>query len=147
MRFARSALVALLVLLFAVTPLSAFLSGGNFETWLGGSYDRPLVRIAITDHTGLVRQVTRAEIDSRGGGPVINPEGNRRVLVVQVWGACGDFGVRMSFHKSSDGYVLHQKNQRFGFCLSGMWGHGSVALILWAPVDAATVRLDSPYGP
>lgn len=142
-KITRAVAIAVLVLLMAVTPLSAFLSGGNFETWVGGSYGRPIVRIGLTDHTGLVRQVSRAEIE--GGGPVQNPGGNQRVLVVDVWGGCGDYAVHLQFRRVEQGYLIRQRNSDLGCPFLDLLGHGAVALALWSPVDAATVRLESPY--
>lgn len=143
MRLARAAVIAVLLLVTAVTPLSAFLSGGSFETWVGGAYERPLVRITLRDHTGLVRQFTRAGLDR--APDVSNPNGNQRVLLVSVWGGCADYWVHLDFRWTENGYVIRQHNHEFGCPFFALIGHGGVALTLWSPVDASDVRLDSRF--
>ena len=143
MRYARALSIAVLVSVMAVTPLSAFLSGGQFEVWLGGQYDNPMVRVSVVDHTGFVRSVVRGYGDR--GGDVSNPLGNRSALSVGVWGGCGDYAVDLSLERRGDGFVINQQNHAFGCGFLILVGHGTVVMNLWSPIDAATVRLESPF--
>ena len=138
-KFARAVLVALLVLLMAVTPLAAILSGGVFETSLpgeGSGYpSRPRVRVLLYDQTGLMRAIAPANPDQQDAP-------NPRVLVVEWTGGCGDFITRLTFRRTDDGFVIEERTEESG-CMF-LIGYGrAVALHLWAPVDQSTVRFES----
>ncbi len=132
MRFARPVLVAFLVLLFAVTPLSAHLSGGTFETWLPGyysaTYDRPRYRVVLFDGTGLVRAVSPGE--SAQSSPTV---------LVASWFSCGNSVLR--FGRTPTGLVLKDETVELSCGISGALSH-SAAIHLWTPVDASTVQVE-----
>ncbi len=144
MRFGRPLVIAAFVLVMAVTPLSAFTSGGTFETWLPGHGDgygrNPTVRVLLEDHTGLVRAVGPGEAQ-RLDGPT-NPGGNTRVVVVQWLGGCGDSLARLNLDRVGGGYLIEQRTDRSG-CSLLIGFYRTVAISLWAPVDASIVEFVS----
>jgi hypothetical protein len=131
-RLAPAALVALMVLLMAVTPLSAFLSGGVHETWTGGyqseSYHRARTRVALRDQTGLVRAVTPAK-----EGAVSTPWAMR-----VDWYVCGG-GSTLIFERSAEGYLLREQPPTLS-CFFGEYR--SVLIHFWSPIDASRVALE-----
>jgi len=89
-KLARAGAAALLILVMAVTPLSAFLSGGQFETWWPGDrFDAP-VRVLLDDHTGFVSGVSLAPTPAGVHEAVANPGADRRSLTVTVDGSSCD---------------------------------------------------------
>jgi len=133
MRFARPLVVALFVLVMAVTPLSAITSGGIFETWLPGYYsathDRPRYRVVLADETGLVRALSPGQSAKRSP-----------TVFVATWFSCGHSTLRLS--RSKTGAVL--KNETVEpVCWSWDVRTHSAALHLWAPVEITTVGFDS----
>ena len=53
----RGLVVGVFGIAVAIMPLGGLLSGGVFETWVGGDEYRPRVRVFVQDETGLVRAV------------------------------------------------------------------------------------------
>jgi hypothetical protein len=137
-KLVRAAAVALLILVMAVTPLSAVLSAGHFEAWLPtwDGFDHTSLKVTLDDQTGMVRAITAArsgELDR-----VINPGDNRYVLVVSWLGGCSDRLATLSFRVSGAGFVLVERTMRWGCPLLIGLGR-SVAIHLWSPVDASLV--------
>lgn len=56
-RLARAVAAALLIVVMAVTPLSAFVNGGIFETRLPGWDGIRSTRVVLADHTGFVKGI------------------------------------------------------------------------------------------
>jgi hypothetical protein len=127
-----------MVLALAVTPLSAVLSGGRFETWLPtwDGFDHGSLHVALSDQTGMVRAITPGRSDERD--EVENPGGNRYVLEVGWLGGCSDRDVQLSLFASPSGYALTERTFRWGCPLDIGLGR-SVAIHFWSPIDAATV--------
>jgi hypothetical protein len=143
-RIVRGGAVTLLIAVMAVTPLSVVFSAGRFETLISGSrLGRQWVSVTLQDHTGLVRGISPGRSDNLD--PVTNPGGNRNVITVSWLGGCGDWSVDLSFRRSGSGYVISERTFEFGcsFLMIGI-GH-SVAIQLWSPVDAASVKFDSDH--
>ncbi len=133
-RLAGAALVSLMVLLMAVTPLSAFLSGGAHETWLPGfhspTYSTPRTRVVLLDHTGLVRMISPAPEES-----VLSAT----ALVVN-WYGCGNS--TLTFDRAAKGYVLAEPTAFPCGWFDGRWR--AVTVHFNAPLDPALVRVDLP---
>lgn len=143
MSLRRAALIAVLVLLMAVTPLSAVLSGGAFDVWLGNDGRGP-VRVTLEDQTGLVRLVVGVSTGNLGG--VSNPGGNQRLLSVNLVGGCGDYWIHLTFSRAAGGYRIDKRTDEFGCSFLNLEGHGTVVMSLLAPVDASTVQFrSSPF--
>lgn len=122
----RAALVALIVLLMAVTPLSAFLSGGRHETWLPGYGSQARTRVVLLDHTGLVGAISPG--DSRA-------ESSPKTLSV-TWHACGG-GSTLTFGPYEGGFEV--ADQEFSSCWFGSWR--ALAIHLRTPIDPALVTV------
>jgi len=123
----------------AVTPLTAFTSGGQFETWLigeGRGYgSNPTVRVLLEDHTGLVKAIGPGYSQrlNQGASPA-----KTNVVVVSWFGGCGDFIAHLTMDRANDGYLIRERTHRLGCGL--MIGYfRSVAITLWTPIDAAKV--------
>jgi hypothetical protein len=144
-RLVRGSVVVLLVLAMAVTPLSVVFSAGRFETWLSTSL--PLRdshnHVTLSDETGMVREISAAvrTTDSRDDvGTVVNPAGNRSVLLV-TWGdgSCAR-ETQLGFRPSGHGYELEQRTLAYGCGFLDLRDF-SVAIYLWSPIDAADVAV------
>jgi hypothetical protein len=142
-KLARAAVAALLVLVMAVTPLSAFLSGGGLEVRLPGSGTgfghNPSVRVVMQDETGFVRAIAGA---SPGALNVVkNPNGNPMALVVTWLGGCADRVAYLTFVRTGDRFLLTQRTDEFGCGL--LIGYDrSVVIGLWSPINSANVDFD-----
>ena len=122
----------------AVMPLGGLFSGGVFETWVGGNEYRPRVRVIVHDQTGLVRAAI-------GLGEGANRARSRVALSVPISGSCGTRTVHLEFRDTGSEYLVQQTNDDFGCPHDfSLWGFGSVAIVLWSPVDDP-VRFESRY--
>ncbi len=142
MKVARAVVLAVLILLMAVTPLSALISPGHFEVQFA-ERDRlsgHRVTVTLDDKTGLARGLS-AWTDSRVGDGVA-PSSDGRILVVNLTGGCGTYLIELAFERASTGYVLRERTHESGcsFLILVGW---TVAIHLWAPVDASTVEFVS----
>jgi hypothetical protein len=140
-KLVRAAAVALLILVMTVTPLSAVLSAGHFETWLP-SWDmsgRASARVVLDDQTGMVRAMSPGLAAGPGDlDTVVNPGGNRWVLVV-TWGDSSCVrDVHLGLRPFEGGYVLDQRTTARSCGYLDLRGY-SVAIHLWSPVDASLV--------
>jgi hypothetical protein len=129
-RLARAVLVALMVLLMAVAPLSAFLSGGVHETWLPGYGIGTRARVALLDHTGLVRAI--APRDGR-------TESSPTTLAVS-WYGCG--GSTLTFDRTREGFALEE--QHVGSCGISFAVTYSLHIHLSYPIDPESVDFLDP---
>ncbi len=139
-RLARAIAVALLILVIAVTPLSAFLSGGVFEIWLPGDQFIARTRVVLEDHTGLVRGIAPAYPDRIDDG-VSALGSDRRTLFVQWMGGCGDPLTVLTFEGADVGYRIVERTEHH--CIFDLGIGRAVTVSLWSPVDAATVTFAS----
>ena len=137
----RAALIAVLVVLLAVTPLSAIFRPAYSEVVFPG---RPLVatlRVVVDDRTGLVAGVS--QVDSTVDEGVSNgPHENGRSLFVTLFGGCGDRLTWLTFDRADGGFVIEERTTRYG-CSFLMGISRTVVLQLRAPVDASTVKFES----
>ncbi len=133
---ARAVVVALLILVIAVTPLSAFLSGGVFEIWLPGHQFITRTRVVLEDHTGLVRGIAPAYSGRPNDGVrALGRDG--RTLIVQWMGGCDDPLTVLTFDRADAGYRIVERTEHRCMFLIGIGR--AVSVSLWAPLDAATV--------
>ena len=138
-RVARSALVSVLLVLMAVTPLSALISPGQFEVRFDPRFDGLTVR--LDDRTGLVRGLSPAS-PLPGVPPVVTNRGlDSRTLVVTLEGSTCDYLTDLTFKRDGDSFVITERTETSN-CL-GSGAEHVVAFILWAPVDASKVRFES----
>ena len=135
----RSLVVGVFGIAVAIMPLGGLLSGGVFETWVGGDGYRHRVRVIVQDETGLVRAVV-----GQSDAPLAAD--SRFALSVPIMGGCGTRVVHLAFRGSGGEYVIQQRNHEWGCSFLDLRGYGTVSILLWAPVDDASVRLDSQYG-
>jgi hypothetical protein len=146
-RLVRAAVAALLIGLMAVTPLSAVISPGHFELRLptpdalSGNWHT----VELDDHTGLVRGL-RAYTESPDGvweDGVSNPGGvSSQLLVIRWSGGCGAYQTNLVVDRTSDGYVVQERSfeSNCPWLILKLW---QVAVVLWVPVDARTMRFVS----
>jgi hypothetical protein len=145
-RIAAALLVAFMVLVVAVTPLSATTDRGYFELWLPSNGVEPgLVfrpHVVLFDDTGLVRAfVPDVAEDVRDG---VHPSaGMTSVLHVSWVGGCGDTLIQLHLYPRSDGFELDERTQDNG-CPFLIGISRSLTLLLSTPIDAASVRLVGP---
>lgn len=144
-RFARTLIIGMFIFVIAVTPLSAFTSGGLFETWLigdGHGYgSNPTVRVVLEDHTGMVRAIGPASAQRRDAAE--DRAAKTNVVVVTWIGGCGDQTAHLTMDRAEDGYLIRERTDGWGCGLSIGYGR-SVAITLWAPVRASAVQF-IPY--
>ena len=137
-KLVRAAAVALLILVMAVTPLSAVISSGQFGfRWPGGAFHTS-VQVLVADHTGLVREVSVAPSPAGAYVAVSNPGLNWRVLIVSVDGSSCDRGIQLVLDRTVDRYVIRERTVE-GHCVLGTGFERSIALYLWSPVHASIV--------
>ncbi len=143
-KLARAGAAALLILVMAVTPLSAFLNGGVFETRLpsswGGGIGSASVHVTMYDQTAMVRGISAAlpgDLDI-----VVNPGANTYVLEVSWIGGCGDREAELTLRRTQTGYALDERTTAWG-CPLDLGLSRSVAMYLWSPIDASTVTFSS----
>jgi hypothetical protein len=137
----RPAAIALFVLVMAVTPLSAFVSGGVFETWIPAHDGRARVRVVLQDQTGLVRAINASFDFDASRATDAMPD--QRVLLVSWYGDCGqEYGLNLTFERDDPGYLVRTHAEAL-WCSFDPPGYGTIAITLWAPVDAATVRFEA----
>ena len=141
-RIAAALLVAFMVLVVAVTPLSATTDRGYFELWLPSSMTGSRPHVVLFDDTGLVRAfVPNVSADVRDG---VQPSaGSTSTLHVSWLGGCGDALIQLHLYPRSDGYELDARTQENG-CpfLNGI--ERSFTVLLAAPIEASSVRLIGP---
>jgi hypothetical protein len=140
-RLARAAAAALLVLVVAVTPLSAVLAERyEFEVWLPGWQGVAPTHVILEDHTQLVRAISPGQADFIDDG--VSAYGNSRLaLLVQWLGGCDDPLTILSFDRIDAGYRLTERtNHRCRFLV----GIGRAVIVsLWSPIDAGQVEFRS----
>ena len=142
-KLVRAAAVALLVLVMAVTPLSAFLNGGRFETsWPGDRLHGPVL-VLLDDHTGFVKGVSPAPASPGVRNGVTNLNSDPRVLSVSVEGSSCDHVIRLEFARTDTGFVVRERTEEYGFCVIGMGAAWPIAIVLWSPIDASVVAFVS----
>jgi hypothetical protein len=145
----RATLIAVLVVLLAVTPLSAIFRPAYFEVVFPGRGLGAAFSVVVDDRTGLVAGVSPVEFAEHGpvsngpGGIVSNgPGGNRRVLFVSISGGCGDHLTWLTFEHVGDGFRIEARTTRVG-CPYLMLLTRHVAIHLRAPVDASAVEFEA----
>ncbi len=126
---ARAALAGVLVLFVAVTPLSAVLSPGHFETDM--RRDDGSFHVVLDDQTGLVAALAPGDGVS---------ESSPRALHVQLDGACGEWDYQLRFYASDGGFTIDRQKTSGGCNLLYLVSQ-DVVLALRAPVDPATVAI------
>ncbi|HYI22060.1 MAG TPA: hypothetical protein VEX62_05415 [Candidatus Limnocylindrales bacterium] len=142
MTLARGLIVALLVLMVAVTPISAMFRPGYFEASLGYSLVNPSeswfgpARVALDDQTGLVLAFVALEKP-----PPTLPDD--RLLVVNWLGGCSEQLVSLTFRTTDLGYSIEKREFSNRSCTFLIGLDRSVVLTLRAPVDARTVEFDA----
>ena len=141
-RIAAGLLVAFMVLVVAVTPLSATTDRGYFELWLPSSWPGPRPHVVLFDDTGLVRAfVPDVSADIRDG--VHPPSGTTSTLHVSWVGGCGDRTIQLHLYPRSDSYELDERTQEDG-CAFMIGIDRAFTLVLSAPIEASSFRLVGP---
>jgi hypothetical protein len=141
-RLVRGAIVASLVLLMAVTPLSAVLSGGGFETTLAGRSGVGATRVILDDHTGLVRGIAPARPAPLKDG--VSPVGtDGHTLLVQWLGGCKDPLTVLTFDRVDDRYTIVERTVHRCTLLVGI--ARAITVSLWASIDASAVTFLSHH--
>lgn len=142
MKLARAAVVALLILFMAVTPLSALIAPGEFEVTFTTEYasDREFT-VRLADRTGLVRGLAAAAARPGIQDAVTNFGVDGRMLIVEVEGSSCDYLAHLTFERAIGGFLISARTEGFS-CVFGTLSSHVVAIQLWAPVDASTVILE-----
>lgn len=146
-KVARAGLVALLIFLIAVTPLSAFISRGYFEVRyperdpLSGHQ----LKVALHDRTGLVRGMSLASPSGPDTESVVSDRLDSRLLIVSWGTGCGAYLTQLTFERTASGYRIREQTHDSGCPFLILYGW-AVAIHLWHPIDASTVELDTTLG-
>jgi hypothetical protein len=139
----RASLIAVLVVLLAVTPLSAIFRPAYFEVVFPGSGFVATLRVVVDDRTGLVAGVSQVDFSPVVDEGVSNGPGeNGRSLFVTLFGGCGDRLAWLTFDRADNGFVIEERTTRYG-CGFLIGISRTVVLQLRAPVDASTVKFES----
>jgi hypothetical protein len=133
-RAVRAALVAVLVLFVAVTPLSAIFRPGYFDfVWPATGHDlAPPPHVVLEDQTGLVAGFVPAAQEHAAAGPT-------RSLSVSWLGGCDEQLVYITFYGSGGSYTLEKRTASNG-CPFLVGIGRTVVLVLRAPVDPSSVH-------
>jgi hypothetical protein len=124
----------------AVTPLSAVIGPPTFEVqFLGHGFVAPL-RVVLDDRTGLVVALHPSQSGRHEG--VENDPASGRILVVSLFGGCGDRLTRLTLERVESGFRIEERTSRGG-CSFLIGITRTVAIHLRVPVDAASVQLQS----
>jgi hypothetical protein len=144
MRIARVIGVAVLVLLLALIPLSMLIAPGQFEIQFptrGASFEEALT-VQLDDRTGQARGLAPA-LPQRGVGPAVTNYGaDYRVLIVKLEGSSCDWLTQLALEPAGNAFLLREKTHERS-CAIGTGKTRAVAISLWGPIDAATVRFES----
>ncbi|MGI8928907.1 MAG: hypothetical protein ACR2H0_05520 [Candidatus Limnocylindrales bacterium] len=140
MKVARALVIAVLVLLMAVTPLSALIAPGEYDVRFAGhgSWDPGFI-VHLSDRTGLVRALTVAPRRLGVFDPITNYSSDGKILIVELEGSSCDYRAHLTLDKAGTGFRLHTTTQSFG-CVIGSGRYTDVAFHLWTPIDASTVE-------
>lgn len=141
-RLAAALLVAFMVLVMAVTPLSATTERGYFEVWLPSDLMGPVPHVVLFDDTGLVRGFFPTVLATLAQG-VEPTSGQSNKLTVSWLGGCSDAQIQLHFFASGDGYVLSERTNGYGCPLDIGIGR-QFAVLLYSPIDASTVAFTGP---
>jgi hypothetical protein len=133
-RLGRAALVAVLVLFVAVTPLSAIFRPGYFDAqWPSTGHDlAPPPHFVLEDQTGLVAGFVPAAQERTDAVPT-------RSLSISWLGGCDEQLVYLTFYASGGGYAFEKRTTTNG-CPFLVGIRRTVILALRAPVDPVSVR-------
>ena len=147
MRLVRPLVIALLMLLMAVTPLSALIAPGEFEVRFrrdesAQPFEPYGFTVRLKDRTGLVRALSPWVSVPGIQAAVTNQGADGRLLVVEWDGSSCDSLSRLTFDRAGHGFLIRVSTDEVG-CFIGSGASHAVGLHLWAPVDAATVTLAS----
>ena len=144
MRLARAVAIAVLVMLVAVTPLSALIAPGEFDVRLAryGSSDPGFI-VHLSDRTRLVRGLAVAPPRRGVNEEITNYGTDGRFLIVSFFGSSCDYLAHLTFERTGAGMVIRTTTQG-SWCL-GTGRYIAVALHLWTPIDASTVEFDPPH--
>jgi hypothetical protein len=141
MRRIGSFLVAgLLVLVMAVTPLRAFISGGIHEASMPASGLMPWslpVRVIVEDVSGMVLGISAT---AQRPPPSLPDD---RLVVVSWLGGCSDQGIWLNFHKFGDGYRIIKRETSNG-CGFMIGTFRTVVMVTRLPIDPARVSFNAP---
>jgi len=132
---ARASAVAVLVLIFAVTPLSALIGPPNFEVWFAAQD----LTVTLNDRTGLVRGMV-ASAPRPGVQPSVDNDGSdAKKLLVTLDGSSCDSRVTLTLTRAAPAFLLTESTQRRA-CALGTGSEHLVAILLWSPIAAHDVR-------
>ena len=135
MKIGRAVVVAVLVLMLAVTPLSAMFRPAYFEASLRASlWDGP-PEVVLEDRTGLVSAMVAVD------GTTLE-SADDQVLVLSWLGGCSEQIIWLTFHATGDGYRVEKQTARNG-CQLLVGLPRTLILVLRAPVDPATVEFEA----
>lgn len=137
--FVRAAVIAVFVLVIAVTPLSAITSGGHFEYRYParGMFDPLGHRVTLDDRTRLAAGIGPAQPGGRDG--VTNLAGSGNWLLVE-WSAGGcDTTSSLLFERSGAGYQLTVTSGGRTCAFLSLMTY-AIVVRLWSPIDASTVE-------
>ena len=139
MRRLGSVVVAgLLLVVIAVTPLSAFTSGGVFESKMpatGYPWSMP-VRVIVEDPTGTVLGIAAAQ----AWPPASRPDD--RLLAVSWLGGCRDQQIWLTLAPTTGGYRVIKRETDNG-CGLLMGIPRTVVMVTRLPIDPVTVSFEA----
>jgi hypothetical protein len=136
-RIVAGVVVAFMILVMAVTPLSATFQPGYFDLRLQSWDDEYPMAVTLKDDTGLVSALTEGEWSP------VEQVGLTRALRVQWDGDTDDNGIWMHFYPVDGGYRLTETTTKGASRPVGMGLGRTFVLVLRAPIDPATVEVDN----
>lgn len=141
MTFARPAVIALLVVVMAITPLALMFRPAYFDVVFPGYGFQETLHVTLEDRTGLADGMSSG-LDQRMVDPVQNLAGNPNVLLALVSDDSCTTSTWLTLDAAGTGYHLEAQMAK-GSCAIGTGSHQSVAIHLRLPVDAAGVLYES----
>ena len=136
-RLARASVAALLILLFAVTPLSALIWPSQFQIVFTDG-----LRVKLEDRTGLVRGLAHGVSLPGVRPPVENHGSDTKTLLVRVEGSSCDAHMTLTIGRDGDGYFITERTETHS-CALGTGMERVIAIVLWSPIAAGDVRFES----
>jgi hypothetical protein len=143
-KFGRTIGVAVLVMVLALIPLSTLISPGQFEIQFphnGASFEVAYT-VTLGDRTGRAKGLAVALPDDGIGPEIRNYGPDGRILIIDLEGTSCDLQTDLELLGDGPGFILRRRTQE-GSCAIGTGMIRAVAISLWAPIDASTVRIEN----
>jgi hypothetical protein len=140
----RALAIGVFVIAVAFLPLSTVITPGEFEVRFPNSrlsFEHDFTA-TLADRTGLARGLAVVQPNRPIDDAVTNFGADRKTLVVHLVGSSCDNWTHLAFQSVGPAYVLHMQTDE-GNCPIGTGKTRAVAISLWVPIDASSVRVET----